>query len=278
VSIDLSTKQQVSFGRPEWDYFALAFGISWLGALCLALPWLLRGQHVPKFSGLMMFPVMLTGPSLTGIFMTWKTGGKTALVELWRSMRRTHFAPAWWIALLIPPVLVLIVLESLQKMAGEQFVPQFFFAGLGFGIVAGFVEEIGWTGFAFRSMAKRGTAFRAAFELGLIWALWHVPVIDYLGTATPHGRWWMAYFLAFAGVITAMRVLIVWLYVNTGSLLLAQMMHAASTGALVVLSPAAVSARQEAFWYACYAAALWLVVAGVRLALGCGLRHGIRRA
>jgi membrane protease YdiL (CAAX protease family) len=218
-----------------------------------------------------MFPVMLLGPSLAGTFMTWRTGGKPGLAELFRSMRRTRFARVWWATLLIPPVLVLIVLEILRSLLGAQFAPNFFVAGLGFGIVAGLLEEIGWTGFAFPSMARHRTAFRAAIELGLIWALWHAPVIDYLGTATPHGRWWAVYFLAFGAAMTAIRVLIAWLYVNTRSLLLAQMMHAASTGALVVLSPAGVSAGQEVCWYGCYAVVLGLIVGTMRFALGSGL-------
>jgi membrane protease YdiL (CAAX protease family) len=237
----------------------------------MALPWLLKGETVPKFTGLMMFPVMLLGPSLAGTLMIWRTGGRPGIAQLFRSMGRTGFAPTWWATLLIPPVLVTIVLEILRSLVGAQFAPHFFVAGVGFGIVAGLVEEIGWTGFAFPSMARRRTAFRAAMELGVIWSLWHAPVIDYLGTATPHGRWWAAYFLAFGAAMTAIRVLIAWLYVNTRSLLLAQMMHAASTGALVVLSPAGVSAAQEVFWYSCYAVVLWLIVGAVRFALGSGL-------
>jgi CAAX protease family protein len=60
--------------------------------------------------------------------------------------------------------------------------------------------------------------------------------------------------------MTAMRVLIAWLYSNTGSVRLCQLMHAFSTGSLVIFSPPTVSAGQEALWYAVYAAALWLLV------------------
>jgi CAAX protease family protein len=60
--------------------------------------------------------------------------------------------------------------------------------------------------------------------------------------------------------MTAMRVLIGWTYANTKSVALAQLMHASSTASLVVLSPAGVTAKQEALWYAVYAMALWLVV------------------
>ena len=105
----------------------------------------------------------------------------------------------------------------------------------------------------------------------MLWGFWHIPVIDFLGTATPHGSYWLPYFLAFALAITAMRVLIGWIYANTKSVALAQLMHASSTGSLVVLSPSRVTAAQEALWYAIYAAALWLVVGIVATLFGKGL-------
>jgi len=97
---------------------------------------------------------------------------------------------------------------------------------------------------------------------------WHIPVIDYLGTSTPHGAYWFPFFLAFTAAMTAMRVLIAWIYSNTNSVLVAQLLHASSTGSLVVFSPGRVTAAQESLWYAVYAAALWLVVAIVLATFG----------
>jgi hypothetical protein len=51
----------------------------------------------------------------------------------------------------------------------------------------------------------------------------------------------------------AVRLLICWLYVKTGSVLLAQLVHASSTGFLVVLNAPRVTAWQEASWYGAYA-------------------------
>jgi hypothetical protein len=90
-------------------------------------------------------------------------------------------------------------------------------------------------------------------------------VINFLGTAVPHGAYWLHFFLAFSAAMTAMRVLICWLYEQTKSIPLAQLMHACSTGSLVVFSPPTATAPQEAFWYASYAAALWLLVAALAL-------------
>jgi hypothetical protein len=68
-----------------------------------------------------------------------------------------------------------------------------------------------------------------------------------------------------------MRVLIGWIYANTGSVALAQLMHASSTGSLVVLSPSRVTAAREALWYAVYAVALWVIVSIVTAKCGSGL-------
>jgi uncharacterized protein len=68
--------------------------------------------------------------------------------------------------------------------------------------------------------------------------------------------------------MTAMRVLIAWIYSNSKSVLLAQLLHASSTGSLVVFSPPGITAAQESLWYAVYAAVLWLVVAIIAATFG----------
>jgi len=115
-------------------------------------------------------------------------------------------------------------------------------------------------GFAFPKMAARVSAFGAAIALGLIWGLWHIPVIEFLGAATPHGAAWLPFFVAFTTVLMAVRVLNAWVYTNTRSMLLAQLMHVSSTGSLVVLSPPGLTGMQEAKWYFLYGVALWVCV------------------
>jgi membrane protease YdiL (CAAX protease family) len=183
-------------------------------------------------------------------------------------MRRIRAGAPWYATLLLPPALILTVLLCLKTLVSPVYAPNRFFVGVSFGIVAGLFEEIGWTGYAFPKMARTGNGLGAAIALGMLWGTWHIPVIDYLGTATPHGAHWLWYFLAFTAAMTAMRVLIAWIYANTKSVALAQFMHASSTGSLVVLSPGAVTARQETAWYAVYAEALWIIVALVAARYG----------
>ena len=247
--------------RPVVAYFVLTFAISWTGALCVAAPYLLRHQPLPKMTGILMFPVMLLGPSVAGIILTRMVDGKAGLRELFSRMFRARLPLRWYATLVIPPVLVLGILLVLQALVSPVYSPNFFLLGIVFGVPAGLLEEIGWMGFAFPKICSRHGIFASSVLLGSLWSLWHWPVIDYLGTATPHGSYRLPFFLVFAGVMTAMRVLIAWLYQNTGSLLLAQLMHISSTGSLVLFSPPAVTARQEVIWYLFYGALLWAVVA-----------------
>lgn len=257
--------------HPVVAYFVLTFTISWLGALAVVAPRLLRGEAIPKFSGILMFPVMLVGPVASGILLTRVVDGTSGLRDLFSRMRRIRVGAQWYAALLIPPATILLVLLVLQTFVSPVFAPNRFFVGASFGILAGFFEEIGWTGFAFPKMSGTGNMLSAGIGLGVLWGIWHTPVIDYLGTATPHGTYWLPYFLAFTATMTAMRVLISWIYANTKSVALAQLMHASSTGSLVVLSPNRVTAAQEAMWYAIYAATLWLTVGIVATLFGKGL-------
>jgi membrane protease YdiL (CAAX protease family) len=248
---------------PVVTYFALTFAISWVAALAVAAPHLGHAQPLPKITGILMFPAMLLGPSLAGIVLARVVDGRSGLRDLLSRMSLARVPARWYAALIIPPILVLGVLLFLKTFVSPAYAPNHFFVGILFGIPAGFLEEIGWMGYAFPKMRSQNDGLTPSILLGLLWALWHMPVIDFLGTATPHGKYWLPFFLAFTLAMTAMRVLIAWLYTNTGSVLLAQLMHVSSTGSLVVLSPPGVTALQEVMWYALYGAVLWLAVATV---------------
>lgn len=257
--------------HPVVAYFVATFTISWFGAFCVAAPYILRHQTIPKLSGILMFPAMLLGPSLSSLLLTRIIDGPAGLRNLLSRMRRVKFPVRWYAALLIPPAAIFTTLFLLRTFISPVFTPGFFLIGTFFGIPAGFFEEIGWTGFAFPRMSRTMNPLAASLLLGLLWGLWHLPVIDFLGATSPHGRNLVPYFFAFTAAMSAMRVLIGWVYINTGSILLSQLLHISSTGALVVFSPPRVSSAQEAFWYFSYAILLWIFVAVIAASWGRGL-------
>ena len=244
---------------PATSYFVLTFLISWTCAFAVAAPALLRQEPLPRLTGILMFPAMLLGPSIASLALTTIVDGEPGLRDLLVRLTRWRIPARWYAVLALPSALVLFVLSALRAFVSPAYTPNHFWLGVFFGIPAGILEEIGWMGFAFPKLTQWRAQFSSAIVLGLLWSLWHLPVINFLGAATPHGRYWFPFFLAFAAAMTAMRVLIAWVYTNTHSVLLAQLLHISSTSSLVVFSPA-VSPAREVFWYALYAVALWFVV------------------
>jgi len=90
-------------------------------------------------------------------------------------------------------------------------------------------EEVGWMGYAFEPMERRSGALRAALVLGMVWAFWHVPFFAF---TFPDPVVLSAQVLTLVGT----RVLIAWVFNNTGkSVFAAILFHAADNTALVIL-------------------------------------------
>ncbi len=255
-------RRQIFIERhPVLGYFVLAFAISWACALCVAAPHLMRHAPLPKMAGILMFPAMLLGPSFTGILLTSIVDKTSGLRDLFCRICRWRVRARWYAALVIPPTLVPALLFCLEIFVSPVYAPNRFLMGIFFAVPAGLLEEIGWTGYVFPRMRSQNNALAPSIFLGLLWGTWHLPVVNYLGAATPHGSYWIPFFLVFTVAMTAMRVLICWIYTNTKSVFMAQLMHISSTGSLVIFSAPRVTAAQEVIWYALYGASLWLVVA-----------------
>jgi membrane protease YdiL (CAAX protease family) len=127
-----------------------------------------------------------------------------------------------------------------------NYAPQLLVYGIPAGLLAGSFEELGWTGFAYPGMRSGFGSLPAALLLGVLWGAWHLPVVDSLGPASPHGTAWPALFASFVAMVMALRVLIAWAYEQTGSILVAEALHASSSGFLVIFGAQHVTPAQEA--------------------------------
>src|SRR6266849_5891438 len=112
--------------HPVAAYLGLTSAISWTGALLVVLPYLVRREPVPKMSGLLMFPVMLLGPSCAGIILTWLVQGARGLQHLFWRMCHVAVPARWYAVLLFPPGAVLSVLFCLKAFVSTRFAPNVF--------------------------------------------------------------------------------------------------------------------------------------------------------
>lgn len=241
-------------------YFILAYLISWSISLFVVGPKFYRGESLQMGDTLVMFLGMLAGPSFAGIFMTAAVDGRNGLKELLARMSRWRVGLGWYLVGFIPPAFILLVLLALSIFVSPVFYPSFTVIGLAIGFLAGFFEEIGWVGFALPRMQEKYYSFHAGLIIGVLWGLWHL-LAGYLGSSATLGIFWLPHFIAmFILAMAATRIIIVWVYNHTESVLLAQLIHASSTGFLYALSPSPISPANEILWSLIYALLLWVFV------------------
>ncbi len=92
---------------------------------------------------------------------------------------------------------------------------------MGFMLVLGPVEELGWRGVAMPLLQRRLAPFWAALVLGLIWGIWHFPA--FLLSGTPQSAWSFTPFLIGS---VCLSVLVTPMFnASGGSILLAALHH-----------------------------------------------------
>jgi CAAX protease family protein len=244
-------------------YFVLAFAISWGTSLATMGPKFLSGEPLERLADALPSLVgMMLGPFLSGVLLTWIVDGAAGVRELFGRMGRWKVSGRWWLAaLLLFPVVLLVVLFALTGVISSYFIPGFAFVGIPYGLLAGWFEETGWTGFATPRIQLKWGALATGLLLGFIHGVWHIAA-DYMGSSGAMGAYWFTHFAAMWLVgLMALRVITVWIYNRTGSLLLAQLTHATFTGSLITLTPTPIDPANETTWYLVFAVAIWIVAA-----------------
>jgi membrane protease YdiL (CAAX protease family) len=271
--------------HPLLSYFALAFAISW-GSMLFAV-----GLGPGGFSATPQqvqmavpyaVPAMILGPSVASILLTGLLFGRAGLCEFRSRLLRWRVGARWYaVALLTAPLSIMAVLLALSLLSPE-FLPRIFTAsdkpilflmGNAVGLVAGIFEELGWTGFAVPTLLRLPYGvLSTGLIVGVLWGAWHF-FVNFWGSGVTSGELSLAIFLpvwllgTLVGSLTAYRVLMVWVYERTGSLLVAMLMHVSLATFTFILTPPLGGAP---YWVigSAYAAALWVVVAAIAVAQG----------
>lgn len=261
--------------HPVLTYFALAFALSW-GSVILVL----GGIPGPRTGNEELLPfamlAMYVGPSVAGVLLTGLVYGGAGFRELRSRLLKWRVGARWYAAaLLIGPLSVIASLFALLLLFPE-FLPGIFTTddkaslllfGIVGGLTTGFFEELGWTGFAVPRMRLRYGVFTTGLIVGLLWGAWHF-LVNLWGSASSSGGLSLALFLpaVLFSFVPAYRVLMVWVYDRTGSLLGAMLMHASMLAFWLIFMPVSITGVPLVTWYLVWAAVLWVVVVAVAVA------------
>lgn len=281
--------------HPVLTYFALAFAISWGGILLViggpgGIP-----ATPEQFERLMPFaiPTLLGGPSVASLLLTGLVDGRAGFREVLSRLLRWRVGARWCaLALLTAPLVFTAVLLALS-LTSPVFPPgilttrdkaPFLLTGIAAALMVGFFEDLGWTGFAIPRLRLRHGVLATGLIVGVLWGAWHILTNDLWGGGVSSGALPLGLFVTvngfgfLVGQLPAYRVLMVWVYDHTGSLLVAMLMHASLTASTFILGPLAISGMDLLTYGFGVAVVMWAVVAAVGVAKGGQLsRQPLRR-
>ena len=196
--------------RSLTKYFLLVFALS--------IPFWLIGAatDLQLMPGLSTSALMAFSPMVAALILVYrenKTRGVTELLRRSFDFRRIK-AKRWYVpVLLLMPGVSVVVYGLMRWLDMPLPTPQisalpallmflaFFVGALG--------EELGWSGYALDPMQDRWSALRAGTALGVVAIVWHLVPLLALQRSPTWIAWWCLY-------AVAARILIVWLYNNTG--------------------------------------------------------------
>lgn len=204
-------------------FFVVALALCWLALLppSLAALGVLPG---PAEGYMAAAPLAVLSPTIAALLAARREAGRPAVRALLRGLRAWRFRPIFFVLAITISAIAYVAARAVYMLVpGAADVPWMFLperaehlAGL---LVVPIGEEIGWRGYALPRLIARHGAHRATAILGVLWALWHVPMFISVGDSAPA----VALSLAF---IAVGNVTFTWIYRRGGgSLLLAVLFH-----------------------------------------------------
>ena len=227
-------------------FFALTFALAWLA-------WGLAHPDVQQPLGLSVPPQLLIGlgtavPSTVALAMAVRQGTVGPLLA-----RLGHWRvhPGWYVAAILGPAALMLTAMAVHVLLGgtaPPYPPLSRWPWVAFNFVAVLLvggplgEELGWRGLALPVLRDRLGLLAAALVLGIVWAVWHLPL--FLLPGSPQSELPFVWFTLQAVGLSLVLALI---YEGTGySLLLPVLLHASVNtfaGPLRVLPSVAGSER-----------------------------------
>lgn len=267
---------------PLLAYYLLVFLISWGGVLLAVGPQGFAGINISYDTQLMVVGSIIGfGPLIAGLMMIGLLYGRAGFRDLWARLRKWRVHWSWYaVALLTGPVLSLLVLQVLglrPAIATDPNPISLMLLSIGLGMLVPIGEEPGWTGFATSEWRKRFGVLATGVLMGLLWGLWHLPMFTVSARESTEIPSILFLLILLFTWLVPFRVLMVWVYDHTQSLLLVMLMHLPIVVDQVVLAAPNMTKTQIANSNLLLALALWIMVALVWATGGLKSRIGKAR-
>ena len=207
--------------RSPLIYFVLTFALSipfWIAGALTDL------QILPVVPLSALGLLCMVGAASILVYRENGLAGVTELLKRSFDFKRVKSKVWYWPTFLLMPVIMILSFIAMRLMGVKTPTPQFSFVTpfILFAVffIAATGEELGWSGYAIDPLQDRFGALGGALVLGVVWAVWHfIPLLSVKRSAE-----WIAWWLF--GTL-ALRVIITWLYNNTGrSVFIAVIFHA----------------------------------------------------
>jgi membrane protease YdiL (CAAX protease family) len=251
-------------------YFVLTFIFTWG---CMAIAIYPSGFPITEeqfeTAGALVYVAMLIGPTGAGILLTGLLDGKAGFRKVLSRLFKWRVGARWYtVALLSAPLMITTILLGLSLVSSE-FQPAIFstesktalvLSSIAAGLAVGFFEELGWTGFAVPRLKQRYGVLNTGLIVGIVWGAWHF--LPFWKSDTFSAAFPLVLLLGqLFSWLPPYRILMVWVYDRTESLLVSVLMHASLMASLNALVPAELSGTTLLTWILAWAAALWILVA-----------------
>jgi membrane protease YdiL (CAAX protease family) len=222
-----ATPSRATAGVFPLKYFALAFAITWVFWVPAALE--ARGL-IPSL------PIPATflgafGPLLAAVVVTAQDDGRVGLRSLLGRVLRWRVPPIWYGVTILGPILLYLTAMALNVALGGQppdleamigALPIVLAISVYMLIAVALGEEVGWRGYALPALQARYSALLASVILGVMWALWHLPL--FFNPDTIYGN---LPFVVQLALQVPLAILLTWVYNSTqGSVLMVMLFHA----------------------------------------------------
>lgn len=216
--------------NPILAFFVLTFISAW--SLWLPLGLLAPENYVLTLPG-------AWAPTLAAIILTSLTEGRDGVRLFLKKVLHWRVGFQWYLVVLFGIAAIAYVAIALGTLFGFSapeislpyglprealigFLPIFFLTNI---FVGGpIAEDIGWRGYVLPKIREKMSTLNASLLIGVIWAIWHLPYFIFPAWSSVVGK---VPFIWFALLTTGWSVLFAWVYVNTESILMPILFHAA---------------------------------------------------